>query len=429
MMKLQKFKRILLILFVLFIPFYTVAFPVYSKYAYPNPRADDGTLSCANCHLGKISFNAAIPTVILPGRNFNLKVKVPCEPGLLQISADGSSASLLVGILVILPKNFGLSRKGIEESSILILEGIDPSKTIQPYSERFSNVLVIGPVFNKKSVPKTSTDVFDASQLDNTYVEEDERVPTFSLREFKFSVSPPSLLEGLRFSPYSVIVGANLGRGQVYPSGVFSNNNPYVSKKSGLVRSIRVTKSDRTIVSNRPTLSSFDYDSGADLLNVNKSVPCWSKLSRTFSGRTSTSNLSGLARTRPSRRLYGFGRSRAPTKIKEVYLPGTNRSGKDCQTNQFDSFLHQYVLSVKPKKQILYPGAIIPLSMPFFVENGNEMTIDPNMGGFAQRVYGIRVQQPQKLVACVFLSLYISFIQILFAIKRFQYFRSLIVEL
>ena len=266
-------------------------------------------------------------------------------------------------MIVILPNKFVLSPKAVEYNDDLVREGVDPSKTIQPYSESLKNILVIGPVYNEVNL------ILELADL------ESDEVPPFLLREFKFSISPPTFVKGLKFRDYRIVVGANLGRGQIYPSGQLSNVNPYISKRTGLVRSIKINYYDRTIVSSRPNSNYLDYDPLDQLLKT------------------------------------------------------TRLSGVSSQINQFDTYVSDHVISVKPQKQVIWPGAVIPLPMPFFIEKGNEMTIDPNRGGFTQRYYGIEVQNPLRLVLIISLIFYTQFIQVLFVIKRIQYVRLVNEEL
>jgi apocytochrome f len=87
------------------------AYPVFAQQNYSNPRAANGKLACANCHLNQKAIEIEAPQAVLPNSVFEVTVKVPYDTTLKQIGANGQKADLNVGGIVILPKGFKLAPK------------------------------------------------------------------------------------------------------------------------------------------------------------------------------------------------------------------------------------------------------------------------------------------------------------------------------
>jgi len=82
------------------------AYPVFAQQGYSNPRAANGKLACANCHLNQKAIEIEAPQAVLPNSVFEIEVKVPYDTSRKQIGANGKKADLNVGGIVILPKGF-----------------------------------------------------------------------------------------------------------------------------------------------------------------------------------------------------------------------------------------------------------------------------------------------------------------------------------
>merc|ERR1711878_119632 len=89
----------------------SLAYPVFAQQGYSNPRAANGKLACANCHLNKKAIEIEAPQAVLPNTVFEVEVKVPYDTSRQQIGANGKKADLNVGGIVILPKGFKLAPK------------------------------------------------------------------------------------------------------------------------------------------------------------------------------------------------------------------------------------------------------------------------------------------------------------------------------
>merc|ERR1712244_113424 len=87
------------------------AYPVFAQQNYSNPRAANGKLACANCHLNQKAIEIEAPQAVLPNSVFEITVKVPYDTTKQQIGANGKSADLNVGGILILPKGFKLAPK------------------------------------------------------------------------------------------------------------------------------------------------------------------------------------------------------------------------------------------------------------------------------------------------------------------------------
>ena len=53
------------------------AYPVFAQQNYSNPRAANGKLACANCHLNQKAIEIEAPQAVLPNSVFEVEVKVP----------------------------------------------------------------------------------------------------------------------------------------------------------------------------------------------------------------------------------------------------------------------------------------------------------------------------------------------------------------
>ncbi len=212
----------------LFMSSETNAFPIYAQQGYENPREATGRIVCANCHLAQKNISLEVPKSVLPNSVFEAKIKVPYNTSNQQVLGNGKKGGLNVGAVLILPEGFKMA------PSNLISEEIK-AKTkniyIQPYSTTRENILVVGPM------------------------------PGNQNQEITFPIlSPdPTKNKNIHFLKYPIYAGGNRGRGQVYPSGDKSNNNPVVSPANGEIRNIETLEngeykvdievSDGTIIS------------------------------------------------------------------------------------------------------------------------------------------------------------------------------------
>nr|YP_009315357.1 Apocytochrome f [Yamadaella caenomyce]SCW23812.1 Apocytochrome f [Yamadaella caenomyce] len=184
------------------------AFPIYAQQAYENPREATGRIVCANCHLAQKPAEIEVPQSVLPNTVFEAVVKIPYDSQNQQILGNGSKGPLNVGAVVILPKGFKLAPTNrLSEELKTKTKGV----YIQPYSTSQNNILVVGPISGDKN------------------------------KEIIFPIlSPdPATDKDVAFLKYPVFVGANRGRGQVYPTGDKSNNNAILSPTNGKITNIQ----------------------------------------------------------------------------------------------------------------------------------------------------------------------------------------------
>ena len=217
----KKFKSVFVILGIvgtIFLPKVSYAYPVLAQNAYQNPREATGRIVCANCHLAQKPVEIEIPQAVLPDTVFEAVVSVPYDTSVKQIGANGSKATLNVGSVLILPEGFKLAPKErISDEIKAKTKGV----FVQPYSKDKPNILVVGPIAGDKKG---------------------------QLREIVFPVlSPdPATNKDVNYLNYPVYLGANRGRGQVYPTGEKSNNNAYTSTAAGQVESIEKSADGKT---------------------------------------------------------------------------------------------------------------------------------------------------------------------------------------
>lgn len=180
------------------------AFPIYAQQGYENPREATGRIVCANCHLAQRSVSIEVPKSILPNSIFEAKVAIPYDINNKQILGSGTEGSLNTGAILILPEGFKLAPPNLLNPE---LKAKTKNFYIQPYSTSQKNILVVGPVPGK-----------------------DNQEITFPI------LSPdPNKDKSVHFLKYPIYVGGNRGRGQIYPTGDKSNNNPITTTYSGKV--------------------------------------------------------------------------------------------------------------------------------------------------------------------------------------------------
>ena len=206
----KKFKSVFLILGILgtiVSPKVSYAYPVFAQNAYQNPREATGRIVCANCHLAQKPTEIEVPQAVLPDTVFETVVSVPYDLSSKQITAAGTKGGLNVGAVVILPEGFKLAPKERLSDEI---KAKTKGVFIQPYSKEKQNILVVGPISGDKN--------------------QDIIFPILS--------PDPATNKEVNYLNYPIYVGANRGRGQVYPTGEKSNNTALTSTAAGKVTAI-----------------------------------------------------------------------------------------------------------------------------------------------------------------------------------------------
>ena len=189
------------------------AFPIYAQQGYENPREATGRIVCANCHLAQKNIELEVPKAILPNTVFEATITIPYNTENKQILGNGKKGNMNVGAVLILPNGFKIA-----PSNLIPNEIKEKTKNIyiQPYSTSKDNILVVGPMPSNKS-----------------------QTITFPV------LSPDPLKDkNIHFLKYPIYAGGNRGRGQVYPSGEKSNNNPIISPVNGKIIAIKKLDND-----------------------------------------------------------------------------------------------------------------------------------------------------------------------------------------
>ena len=191
------------------------AYPFWAQQNYESPREATGKIVCANCHLAQMPTIAEVPQSVGADSVFKAVVKIPYKNDLKEIGADGSDVPLQVGAVVMLPEGFKLApQERWTEEIRKETEGV----YFTNYSEEKDNIIIVGPL------------------------------PGDTNKEIIFPVLSPNPLKNkeYHYGKYSIHVGANRGRGQVYPNGDKSNNTIFSSSSSGRISNIK-TNEDGTI--------------------------------------------------------------------------------------------------------------------------------------------------------------------------------------
>ncbi len=183
------------------------AYPFWAQQDYDVPREPTGRIVCANCHLAEAPAKVEVPQSVTPDTVFEAVVEIPYEEGTQQILGDGSKGPLNVGAVLMLPEGFQIAPSDrLSEELEEKVEGI----YFQPYSEDQQNIVLVGPI------------------------------PGEDYREITFPVlaPDPNTERDIYFGKYAVHLGANRGRGQLYPGGAKSNNNVFKSSAAGTITAI-----------------------------------------------------------------------------------------------------------------------------------------------------------------------------------------------
>lgn len=190
------------------LPQSAAAYPFWAQATYPEtPREPTGRIVCANCHLAAKPAEVEVPQSVLPDSVFKAIVKIPYDTSVQQVGADGSKVGLNVGAVLMLPEGFQIAP---EERIPEEMKEEVGDVYFQSYGEGKDNVIIVGPL------------------------------PGEQYQEIVFPVlSPnPAADKNIHFGKYSVHLGANRGRGQVYPTGEKSNNNLFTASAAGTITGI-----------------------------------------------------------------------------------------------------------------------------------------------------------------------------------------------
>jgi len=184
------------------------AYPFWAQQTAPEtPREDTGRIVCANCHLAQKEAEVAVPQSVTPDSVFKAVVEIPYDTELQQVMADGSRGELNVGAVLMLPEGFEIAP---EERIPEAMQEEVGDVFFQPYSADKPNIVLVGPLSGKEH------------------------------QEIAFPVlSPdPEASEDRYYGKFPVYLGANRGRGQLYPDGSRSNNAVQKASASGTIAAI-----------------------------------------------------------------------------------------------------------------------------------------------------------------------------------------------
>lgn len=190
------------------VPQTAAAYPFWAQQTAPaTPREATGRIVCANCHLAQKPAEIEIPQAVLPDTVFKAVVKIPYDKSSQQVLGDGSKGGLNVGAVLMLPEGFKIAPPDrISEELQEEIGGL----YFQNYREDTENVVIVGPI------------------------------PGDQYEEVVFPILAPNPAtdKKVHYGKYSVHLGANRGRGQIYPTGELSNNNAFKASAAGTVSQI-----------------------------------------------------------------------------------------------------------------------------------------------------------------------------------------------
>ena len=175
----------------------SLAYPVFAQQGYSNPRAANGKLACANCHLNQKAIEIEAPQAVLPNSVFEVEIKVPYDTSSTN-RCKWYKRDLNVGGILILPKGFKLASKNQIPQEV---KAKNKGVFISPYSTEFDNIL--------------SCWTYCWKNTSRTY--------------FPVVAPDPAKNSDVKYLTYPLYAGGNRGRGQVYPTGEKSNINSFRS--------------------------------------------------------------------------------------------------------------------------------------------------------------------------------------------------------
>lgn len=190
------------------LPQSAAAYPFWAQQTAPEtPREATGRIVCSNCHLAQKPAEIEIPQSVLPNQVFEAVVKIPYDLNTQEVLGDGSKGDLQVGAVLMLPDGFKIAPP--ERIPPEMQEKVG-SVYYQSYKEGKDNWVIVGPLPGKE------------------------------YQEVVFPVLSPNPAEdkNVHFGKYAVHLGANRGRGQVYPTGESSNNNAFKASATGTITKI-----------------------------------------------------------------------------------------------------------------------------------------------------------------------------------------------
>ena len=158
-----------------------------------------------------------VPQAVLPDTVFEAVVGIPYDLKSRQVTAGGTKGPLNVGAVLVLPEGFKLAPKDRISAEI---KAKTKGVFVQPYSKSKPNILVVGPIAGDKHQEVV----------------------------FPILAPDPAQNKSVNFLNYPIYVGANRGRGQVYPSGEKSNNTTFTSTTAGQITAIEPQEKGKTSV-------------------------------------------------------------------------------------------------------------------------------------------------------------------------------------
>jgi apocytochrome f len=215
------------------------AYPFWAQETAPvTPREATGRIVCANCHLAAKPAEVEIPQSVLPDTVFEAVVKIPYDHSAQQVLGDGSKGGLNVGAVLMLPDGFKIAPDDRIPEEMKEKVG---GTYFQSYREGKDNWVIVGPL------------------------------PGDSYEEIIFPVLSPDPANdpNIHYGKYSVHLGANRGRGQVYPTGQLSNNNLFKAPIAGTVTGIAEVGGGAytvTITSEDGNATTVDIPAGPELI-------------------------------------------------------------------------------------------------------------------------------------------------------------------
>lgn len=218
--RLQQALLVALVVVVSFVinPGTAAAYPFWAQQTAPEtPREATGRIVCANCHLAQKPAEVKLPMAVTPDTVFAAEVEIPYDLDAQQVLGDGSKGALNVGAVLMLPDGFQIAPEDrIPEEMKEETEGL----YFQSYSDGQDNVVIIGPL------------------------------PGEEHQKIVFPVlSPnPATDKSIHFGKYPIHLGANRGRGQVYPTGMKSNNNQYTASAAGVISAVNLGDYESEVV-------------------------------------------------------------------------------------------------------------------------------------------------------------------------------------
>jgi apocytochrome f len=224
------------------------SWPVFAADQYTSPRAENGSVVCANCHTGSVNIEVSMPQAIRLTRNESLidsSLRIKVDALAKQVATTGKSAGLNMSGVGVFP--YGFAVEGYSNNNTTNSE-----EKVLPYA-KLGTANVRNTTDNENIIPveeqsDTSAFVFSIQRASDS-VDAKSNGKHYPHLGMRLKVGHG---ESIGFSKTTeVLLGGVIGRGQIFPTGEPSNNTPVLAPIDGRVYEIFSAEGQKQSISIR----------------------------------------------------------------------------------------------------------------------------------------------------------------------------------